>query len=63
MITEAAKPLALQAILFFMLAKGDGKTRSEAVAEFIGSPMCRDFGDGLTVGNVYGLAEAGGYRE
>lgn len=61
MIAEHAKPLALQAILYFVLAKMNGKTRSEAVADFIGSPMCREFGENLTVGNVYGLAEAGGY--
>lgn len=62
MISENAKPLALQAILYFVMAKAEGKTRSEAVNAFIGSPMCLAFGDKLTVGNVYGLAEAGGYE-
>ena len=63
MITDRAKPMALQAILFFVLAKMAGKTRSEAVTEFVGSPMCRAFGETLTVSNVYGLAEAGGYTQ
>ena len=62
MITDHAKPLALQSILFFVLCKAQGKTRSEAISAFIGSPMCLAFGNGLTVGNVYGLAEAGGYE-
>lgn len=60
-ITDRAKPLALQAILYFVTAKITGKTRSEAVAEFIRSTLCKRFGPDLTVGNVYGLAAAGGY--
>ncbi len=62
-ITDNAKPLALQAILYFTMAKMEGRTRSEAVAAFIGSEMCKAFGDALTVGNVYGLAEAAGYTD
>ncbi len=61
MIAESAKPLALQSILFFVMAKMAGKTRLEAVTEFVNSPMCAAFGENLTVGNVYGLAKAGGY--
>ncbi len=63
MITEQAKPLALQAILYFVMARNDGLSRSEAVASFVGSPLCRAFGEKLTVGNVYGLAAAAGYEE
>lgn len=61
LIPDHVKPLALQAILFFVMAKMAGKTRCDAVGEFIHSPMCEAFGDRFTVGNVYGLAEAGGY--
>jgi hypothetical protein len=61
LISERAKSLALQAILFFVMARAEGKSRSEAVSEFVESELCRAFGDTLTVGNVYGLAEAGGY--
>lgn len=63
MITEQAKPLALQAILYFVMAKMDGKTRSEAVLAFVHSEICKEFGKDLTVANVYGLASAGGYIE
>ena len=63
MITDRAKPLALQAILYFTMAKSEGKTRSEAVADFVRSDLCKAFGENFTVGNVYGLAEAAGYCE
>lgn len=63
LIPDRVKPLALQAILYFTMAKADGKTRSEAVEEFVGSEMCLAFGEKFTVGNVYGLAEAAGYTE
>jgi hypothetical protein len=62
MITERARPLALQAILYFFMARTDGKSRAEAEAEFIGSELCRAFGDGLTLNNVDGLAAAAGYE-
>jgi hypothetical protein len=62
MITNAAKPLALQAILYFVMAKTDGEGGSEAVQNFVNSNLCRAFGDKLTVGNVYGLASAAGYE-
>jgi hypothetical protein len=63
MIPPAVEPLALQAILFFVLAKAAGDSRSEAVSKFVGSPLCEAFGDRLTVGNVYGFAQAGGYDD
>lgn len=63
MITDRAKPLALQAILFFVMAKADGKTRLQAITEFCDGEVCRAFGDTLTVGNVYGLAFAAGYTD
>lgn len=50
LIPENVKPLALQAILFFVLANIGGKTRSEAVAAFVGSALCRAFGDGFDRG-------------
>jgi hypothetical protein len=63
MIAESAKPLALQAILYFLMAKEAGKTRPEAVAAFVESDLCKAFGESLTVANVYGLASAGGYED
>lgn len=54
----------LQAILYFVLAKIDGKTRLEAITSFCDGELCRTmFNDNLTVGMVYGLAEAGGYHD
>jgi len=61
MVTDYAKPLALQAVLYFLMARLDGKTRPEAIADFIGSKLCQEFGENLTVANVYGLAAAAGY--
>lgn len=53
-----------QAILYFVLAKIDGKTRLEAIQGFLDGELNRRyFNDRLTVGMVYGLAEAGGYRD
>jgi hypothetical protein len=63
LIPAEAEPRALQAILFFVMAKAAGESRSEAVARFVGSPLCEAFGDRLTVGNVYGFAQAGGYDD
>jgi len=51
----------LQAILFFALARAFGETRSEAVARFTQGELCKLGGDELTVGMVYGFAEAAGY--
>ncbi len=62
MIGENAKSLALQAILYFLMARNDGKTRYEAISEFCGSELSMAFGSDLTVANVYGLATAAGYE-
>ncbi len=62
MISDNAKSLALQAILYFLMARNAGKTRYEAICEFSGSPSSLAFGKDLTVANVYGLAEAAGYE-
>lgn len=60
MITERAKPLALQAILFFIVKRMSNNTREQAIKDFLKTEICKAF-DELTVGNVYGLAEAAGY--
>ena len=61
MIPEQAKPLAVQAVLYFLMARMDGKTQLEAITDFIGSRLCQEFGENLTLANVYGLAAAAGY--
>ena len=54
----------LQAIIYFVLAKIEGKTRLEAIQAFCDGELCRTmFNDRLTVGMVYGLAQAGGYSD
>lgn len=51
----------MQAALFFALAKMAGHSREDAVNAFICGELCKLGGDELTVGIVYGFAEAGGY--
>lgn len=57
------KSLALQSILFFILAYNDGKTRLEAITEYTKSEICLLFGPNLTVGAVYEMAERAGYHD
>jgi len=63
LIPDDVKPLALQAVIYFVLANINDEPRSEETQRFINSPMCKAFGDKLTFGNVCGLAEAGGYKD
>jgi hypothetical protein len=61
--TSRAWPvLVVQAVLYFLMARMANKTSSEAVADFVGSQLCRAFGNNLTVGDVYAMAEAAGYQ-
>jgi hypothetical protein len=53
----------LQSILWFMLQNISGVERSDAITEFTRTELCKRFGDGLTVGDVYKFAEIGGYSQ
>ncbi len=57
------KSIILQCVLYFTLAKMEGKSRLEAVTSFLQSNFKYQFSDNLTVGMVYAMAAAGGYPE
>ena len=51
-----------RSIIMFTIFKFSGLARSEAVTRFLSTRTCQDFGDSLTVGDVYSFAALGGYE-
>lgn len=62
MVSEAAKPYALQAIIFFMICRNEGLSSLEAWRKFDQSYLANCFQD-MTVGNLWGLMTVAGYYQ
>jgi hypothetical protein len=48
--------LLIQSRLFLLMRLADGDTREEAIRAFVETPLCRAWGPGLTVGDVWEIA-------
>ncbi len=58
---EQLKALVTKAAVYFALCRVAGWPREQAQREFLDSPLCRNFGPELTVGDLWAFVESAGY--